>query len=146
MSIFDVTEILPNEPHWEHYAARHLHHMQKVAPWGAVPITLTAGAAWTLGAFSADILAAGAETDVFDIHWCTLSGASANGTFDIIIYGGAADEIVAYTSMTRSGVQTASFQGACQSRKIVGGNRIRAKMMSDVAGATIDIKLFYHSY
>jgi len=146
MSVFDVPENLPAAPNWAHYAAVHIHHEQLIAPWGAVPVTLTAGAMWVLGVFSADILADAWGTQVFDLHWVWLSNASANATMDIIIYAGAADEICAYTTMTRTGVQTNSFQGACQSMKMVAGSRIRAKMMSENAGQAVDIKLGYHTY
>ena len=144
--ILAVSELLPMEPNWQYYVARHLHYQSKVAPWGAVPITLTAGAAWVLGVFSADILAADAEPDIFDIHWATLSGASANGTYDIEIYAGASDLLIAHCSITRTGVFTGSLSVACQSRMLVGGSRLRAKVMSDQAGATVEIKLHYHSY
>ncbi len=146
MSVFNVPLVMPPHPSWPHYIDEHLHHKQNIAPWGAVPITATAGAAWVLGVFTADILANGWGTEIFDIHWILLSNASANATYDVILYAGADDEIAVYATITRTGVQTNSFQGACQTKKIVAGSRIRAKMMSENAGATIDIKIAYHMY
>ncbi len=146
MSVFDVALVMPTHPFWGHYVDEHLHHQQFIAPWAAIPITVTAGAAWVLGVFTADILANGWGTEIFDIHWIYVSNASANATMDFIIYAGADDEECARATMTRTGVQTNSFQGACQSMKMIAGSRIRAKMMSENAGQTVDIKLGYHLY
>ena len=146
MSVFDVPQQKPPHPSWSHYVDDHLHHEQQIGPLGALPVTLTAGAAWVLGAFSADILADAWGTQIFDIHWILLSNASANAVYDIILYAGAADEVCAYATIVRTGVQTNSFQGACQTKQMIAGSRIRAKLMSENAGVSIDVKIAYHVY
>jgi len=146
MSVFDVSENLPQEPSWEYYVARHLHFTQKVAPNGAAPVTLTAGAAWVLGDVSADILAADVETNTFDTHFAVFSGPSANGTYVVELYAGAGDTLIATTGFTRTAVFTNSVSVLCQSRMIVGSSRLRAKVKSDQAGATVEMMVYYHSY
>ena len=146
MPVFDVAENLPVEPNWEYYVARHLQFTQKVAPWGAVPVTLTAGAAWVLGAVSNNILAADAETHTFDVHFAVFSNPSANGTFNVELYAGDSDTLVARTGFTRTGPFVASITVLCQTRMLVGGSSLRAKLASDQAGATVEMMVYYHSY
>ncbi|MFA5401808.1 MAG: hypothetical protein WC359_15255, partial [Dehalococcoidia bacterium] len=123
----------------QHELYEHNHGSQFVRPTGAVPIVLTAGAAWTLGDFSADIIAAADITNPFDLHWAELSGPDTNASYEIVLYYGAADTEYCRCAFTRTGVFTSSITVPLQGPIIPAGSRIRAKLMSDQAGVTVGI-------
>jgi hypothetical protein len=124
----------------------HIHRPQKVAPSGAAGIQVTAAVgAWALGNFSNDIIAAGTETNPFDLHWVDVVGNN-NADFECVLYYGPADTECARFAFTRIGVQQQSFQLHVQTPMIPAGSRVRAKVMASAGGASITIKLFYHDY
>jgi len=124
----------------------HIHSVQKVAPSGAAPITVTAGAIWTLGVFSNDILAAGVAPYRFDTHWAVISDPSANAHFELVLYYGATDIECARISFTRAAVFVASISVPVITPILPKGSRLRAKLMGSVADITTDIRVFYHIY
>ncbi len=125
----------------------HLHQERLVAPWGSAPVLLTAGVgAYNYGNYSNDILAANAEPLPFDIHWCILSGASANDDFEVSLVYGAADTECAEISYTRTVAQDQSASIQVMTGILPGGSRIRARCRSGAGGNTISIKIAYHHY
>ncbi len=88
----------------------HVHCVQQVAPWGAVPILLTSGVgAFTFGAYSADIIAAGITTYLFDLHWVIFTGPTANANYEIEFVYGAADTLACRCQFSRAAPFTASI-------------------------------------
>ena len=124
----------------------HIHSVQQVAPSGAAPIRVTAGAIWTLGVFSNDIIAADAVPDRFDTHWAVISDPSANAHFELVLYYGAEDIECARISFTRTGPFVASVSVPVITPILPKGSRLRAKLMGSVASITADIRVFYHVY
>lgn len=125
----------------------HIHSLQLVAPFGASPVNVVAGAgAWTLGAFSNDFLATGFVPIRFDLHWVNISNIGANDDYEIVFYYGLADIVACYASFTRSGPQVVSFQVHLQSVILPAGSRVRAKMRSAMGGNICNAKIYYHEY
>jgi len=124
----------------------HAHSVQKVAPSAAPGVLLTAGAIWTLGVFSADIIAADAEDEPFDLHWADIEDPDANASYEIVFYYGPADIEVGRCKFTRLAVLFRSFQQHLQTPILPAGSRIRAKVMSSIADSTVRVSILYHSY
>lgn len=122
----------------------HDHSEQFVSPIDA-PTSLTSGAgAYVLGNFSGDIIAAGATTHDFDITAIGFGTPDENGTYTVILYAGALDTEIGQVSFNRQGVFTASIYRDMQTEILPAGTRVRAKMKSQVAGATCVTKVYYH--
>ncbi|MHB8084345.1 MAG: hypothetical protein ACYDHZ_00770 [Dehalococcoidia bacterium] len=129
------------------YIFHHQHETQKVAPSGVGPVVLTSGAgAWNLGAFSADIIAAGFTAFPFDIHWLVSATLSANGWYEVVLYYGLADTELCRVAFARNNATTRSISDPLMCSIIPAGSRVRAKMMNDSGGATAEIKVLYHLY
>ena len=133
----------------------HTHQPQHVAPSGAAGVTLTSGAgAWTLGAFSADIIPANGDasagTQKFDIHGMDIEDPNANASYEIVLYGkvgGVADTEIGRATFTRTNATTVSRSTAMQTPRVDKGSRIRAKIMSSTGAGTehCDVKVWYHN-
>lgn len=125
----------------------HLHSAQQASPWGAAPVTLTSGGgAYTWGAYSNDIIAAGVVPSLFDLHWVIVSAASANGDFEIEFVYGAADTVACHAAFTRTNAFTSSIALPLMSIRMPAGSRIRARMRDSAGGLTCNVKLLYHEY
>lgn len=133
----------------------HAHSAQKVAPTGAAGITLTSGAgAWTLGAFSADIIAANGDasggTKRFDIHGIDIEDPSTSTSYEIVLYGdlGAGEVEIGRATFTRVNATTISRSTAMMTPINKKGARIRAKLMTLSGGGaeTCVVKVWYHNY
>ncbi len=125
---------------------RHHHAAQLVAPSGAVPVTLTGGAGWVLGVFSNDIIAAGALSNPFDIHWGIISAADTNASYEIVLYYGAADIECARIAFTRTAPFSASITLPTVTFILPKGSRLRAKLMDSVGGSICQLAVLYHTY
>ena len=126
---------------------QHAHSVQRVAPSGAAGIALASGAgAWNLGNFSADIIAGGAVDDTFDIHGIDVQNPSANASYEIVIYYGAADTECGRVTFTRVNANLLSRATTLQTPILPAGSRVRAKMMDSVGASTCNIKVWYHTY
>jgi len=132
-----------------HILEEHNHSPQLVAPAGASSITLTCTAsAWTHGG-KTQIIAAGAISDHFDIHWVLIDGISANGQYEIILYSGlaAAEVEIARLATARNSNFTAEGALPTQMRVQEPGTRISGSVASSTGNAdTLGVKLFYHEY
>lgn len=125
----------------------HLHSPQKVSPSGAASILLQSGAgAWKLGAFSADIIAAGAEKLPFDLHWADLDNPDTNAQYEIVFYYGSADIEACRCTFTRFNTTVRSAPAHLQSVIFPPGSRVRAKMMDSVGSSKCSVKVWYHNY
>ena len=129
-----------------HEVDEHLHSMQRVAPSGAVPVTLTGGGVWALGAFSADILAAAAVASPFDIHWVVISDADSNASYEIVLYYGATDIECARAVFTRTAPFSSSVTLPVQTIILPKESRIRAKIMDSAGGSICQVAIHYHTY
>jgi hypothetical protein len=115
-------------------------------------VTVTADAVGgTLGVFSADLLAAGAVTEDFDLHFLNVISFSATDSFELVFYQGASDTECGRCRVTRS-AQLDSLSGRpiltgnAPHGRIPAGSRIRAKVASDAGGGNIVIEVEYHPY
>jgi len=125
----------------------HAHSVQKVSPSGAAGIAVTSGAgAWNLGAFSADIIAAGAVALPFDIHGVDIENPDANAEYELVLYYGAADTEAGRCTFTRTNAITISRSTSMQTPLIPAGSRVRAKLMDSAGAASITIKIWFHTY
>ncbi len=130
-----------------HELCDHIHSPQMVAPSGAAGITVTSNvAAWTLGNFSNDIIAADAVLLPFDIHWVIVSGEDANADYELVLYYGAADTECGRTAFTRTNAALTSHSMPMQTIIIPRKSRVRAKIMDSVGGSAATIKILYHTY
>jgi len=130
-----------------HYVEEHVHSVQWVRPDLAAGVTVTAGGvAWTYGALSADLIAAAAEANEFDIHFIEISGISANTDYQLALVAGAST-VIAEATFTRASPILASLQFAIQTPVQPAGTRIRAKLASAAGGGeTLVLKVHGHSY
>ena len=125
----------------------HVHSPQKIAPTGAVAVTVTSGAgSWALGDFSNDILANGFVDHVFDLHWVDIAEPSINAEYEIVFYAGATDVEICRVSFSRANVLERSFTYPLQTDLLSAGSRIRVKMMDSVGDGACKVKVFYHEY
>ena len=137
----------PDSPAKLHELEHHMHSVQQVAPSGAVPITVTsAGGAWTLGAFSNDIIAAAAITFRYDVHFIVISTPSANASYELVLYYGAGDTECARIKFTRDGPFITSITVPVVTPLIPEGSRLRAKGMDSVGGKNVLVAVFFHEY
>jgi hypothetical protein len=135
--IFDDTDI--NE--------EHIHSRQRVSPSGAAAITVTsAGGAWTLGAFSNDIIAANQVAALFDIHWVCVASESANAQYELVLYYGPTDIECARVVFQRTNPTLASSQLRVQTIRIPANSRVRAKLMDSAGGSSCGVKVMFHTY
>jgi hypothetical protein len=131
----------------EHVMEEHMHSAQKVSPSGAGAVTLTSGGGvWALGNFSNDIVAAGAITDRFDLHWIDIAAPDTNAEYEIVLYQGATDVEIARVVFERLAGDVRSFTRPLQTMIIPANARIRAKMMDDTGGSTARVKIYFHTY
>lgn len=129
-----------------HTIEEHAHSAQKVYPSGAAGVSVVAGAgAWTLDAYST-IVAAGAITSEFDIHWAVLGDPSANEDYELVLYYGATDIECARIPFTRTNNFLNSISVPIQTPIIVNESQIRARLMSAAGGSNVPIKIIYHTY
>jgi hypothetical protein len=131
----------------------HAHAVGFVRPSGAPGVTLAAsGVAWTLGAFSLDIIAAAdALLHLYkhDIHWYEVSDESANADYEVVLYGtvgGVADTEVDRIKFTRNNATTRSSEQAAHMPRLDAGSRMRAKVMDSVGTSTCRISVHGHPY
>lgn len=131
-------------------AEKHVHGACKVAPTLATGITVTAttgAGAWTLGAFSSDIIAAGAVADPFDIHYINIESLSANTTYELVLYYGAGDTEAGRVRFSRLNNNEAQNAVPFMSPLIPGGSRVRAKLATPADdGENCVISVYYHTY
>jgi hypothetical protein len=125
----------------------HIHSASKVAPSLADGIVVTGGAgAWELGAFSADIIAAGAQADDYDVHYVHIEATSANDEYEVVLYYGAGDT-EAGRCRVLNGTTLDSSTAPMMTPLISAGSRLRAKCASKSGGGdTVTISVQYHTY
>ena len=132
-----------------HTLEEHAHKEQMVYPMLANPITLTkAAGAWAAFPAPTEIVPVNTITDDFDIHFVTISNISANGSYDLELYMGAALAEVFIGAVTF--VRTANKdQAALKEQTVIvpANSRISAALSSsNAAQDTADIKIEYHKY
>lgn len=127
----------------------HAHSQQKLAPSDAAPVTLaSAASAWVQGTI-VQLLAAGAETSDYDVHWVTVSGITANADYEIVLYAGAAaaEVEIGRCAVTRNAVQSQEGNVAMMTPLQPGGTRLSASISSSTAGTEgAKVKVAYHTY
>lgn len=128
-----------------HNSEEHVHSASKVYPTLAAGVTLTAGAAWTLGAF-AEIVPASTITSEFDIHHISVEALSAVEVYEIVLYYGAGDTECARVRATKAAALEGTLNVPVQTVLIPANSRIRAKVATAGGGDTCDISIFYHTY
>ena len=121
----------------------HVHKASKVYPTLAGGTVVTAGAAWTLGAFAEVVPASTIGTD-FDIHHICIEALSAVEVYEIVLYA-------ATTEIGRVRVvKTANLEGTqnipIQTPIIAADTQIQAKVATAGGADTATISLFYHVY
>ena len=128
----------------------HTHAVGEVTPELANPILLTkAAGAWAAYPTPTEIIAAGAITDDFDLHWAVISALSANGDYTLQLYQGAAlsETVIATIAVTRNAVQSQEGAIPVITPLIAGSTRISAALSSgNAAQDTAEIKVMYHRY
>ena len=129
-----------------HIISDHIHSVTKIAPTGVDPVVLTGGAQWTLGAFGADLIAAAAIPNVFDIHYIILSNPDTNEDYEVAIFGGASE--IGRVAFTRTNNFLGSITLPIMTPLQEAGTQIRGKCMDGGAGggATVGVKVGYHEY
>ena len=118
---------------------------QSVYPTLADGITVTGGAAWTLGNF-ATIAAANAITSAFTIKGVNIASASANDTYELVLYSGAlgAEVEIGRTRFTRvSNTYQIGFS-SIPCTPLAANTRISAKVASSTGGDNCTISILYN--
>jgi hypothetical protein len=122
---------------------RHAHSPSKVYPTLANGVTLTAGAAWTLGVF-AEIVPVSTITSDFDIHHISIEGLSAVEVYEIVLY--AATVEIGRVRVTKAaqleGTQDIDFQ----TDLIPANTQIQGKVATEGGSDTATISIKYHTY
>lgn len=123
----------------------YFHSVSKVYPTLAGGVTLTAGAAWTLGAL-VEIVPASTITSDFDIHAIDIEDISANDTYELVIYYGAGDTEAGRIRFVRNAVQSATLNIPIHMPVIPANSRVRAAVACSTGGFTADISIRYHEH
>ena len=128
----------------------HLHKPTLTYPLLAGSVQLVKdGGAWAALPAPTEVIPAATVSDIFDIHWISISAISANGEYIIALYSGAggSEVLIAQVPVTRNAVQ--SQEGSVQviTPRMAAGTRISAALSSGNAVAdTVNIKVSYHEY
>lgn len=127
----------------------HGHRPQYVWPPTAGSVTLTATAsAWTHGA-KVEVIAAAAVANDFDIHHVSISGISANGEYEVIIYSGpgASEVEIGRAVAVRNAIQSQEGNMPMMTAILPAGTRVSASVASSTGAAdTVNVKLIGHLY
>jgi hypothetical protein len=131
-----------------HTLEEHFHTTQKIWPPSANSITLTAGdaAAWTHGT-KVEIITSLADWS--DFHWVNISGMSANGEFEVILYqGGAGSEVeIGRCEAVRNAVTSQEGKAPMMTVMLPPATRISASLATSTGNAdTCAVKLYGHEY
>lgn len=128
----------------------HIHSIAMIHPELANPVSLQkASGAWAAYGTPTEIVAAGAITEDFDLHFGIISEISANGDYTVEIYQGAAlsETQIAHISVSRNAVQSQEGTIPIITPLLAGDTRISAALSSgNAAQDTLKIKLMYHTY
>jgi hypothetical protein len=123
--------------------SEHAHSPSKVYPTLANGVTLTAGAAWTLGAL-VEIVPINTITSDFDIHHISIEGLSAVEVYEIVLY--AATVEIGRVRVTKAaqleGTQDIDFQ----TDLIAANTQIQASVATEGGSDTATISIKYHTY
>jgi len=128
-----------------HTIEEHVHAVGCVYPTLASGVTVTAGAAWTLGAF-VEVVPASTITDEFDIHYVSIENISANDVYELHLYYGAGDTLAGMVRFVKNAAVDAVVNVPFMTPLIPANSRIRAKLASASGGDNADISVFYHTY
>ena len=127
-----------------HILEDHAHSITMIAPVGAAPAVVVAGA----GAFNPDayteLIANGAIGNPFDIHHVTISTPSANEDYELILY--AVTTEIARVPFTRDNNFVNSIQVAVQTPLLDPGTQVQARLGDGTGGAACGVKVSYHEY
>lgn len=128
----------------------HLHSKGFVYPELANTVQLTAGAGvWAAYPTPTEIIPANTIVTDFDIHFVSVSGISANGSYMLELYQGAAlsETGIGEIDFYRNAVQSQEGSQPFLSFIVKANSRISAAISSGNAAAdTCNIKLRYHVY
>jgi len=129
----------------EHILDEHAHTASQVYPTLAGGVVLTAGAAWTLGAF-AQIVPATTITERFDIHHVCVEGLSANEVYEVVLYYGATDIECGRVRVVKNANLDGTMNIPLQTPILPADSKIRAKVATAGGGDTATVSIFYHIY
>ncbi len=96
-----------------------------------------------------EIVPANTITTEFDIHWISISSLSANATYEIVLYQGAASSEVEIGRVraTRAAALTKTLDRPFQDVILAANTRISGAVASSSGNAdTIDLSIYYHPY
>ncbi len=125
----------------------HIHHAAKCYPTLTSGVTVTKGAgAWALGNF-AEIVPASTIGVAFDIHHINIESASADGTYELILYAATTEigrlRFTVDTGWLGGGLPSLPFQCGIEPAD----TQIQAKVASGNAAANnIAMSIYYHTY
>ena len=123
----------------------HVHKPSNVYPTLAAGVTIAGGAgAWALGNF-VEVVPANTITEDFDIHYVHLEAASANDTYELVLYYGATD-IECARCRALNGTTLDASTIPVMTPLIPANSQIRAKLASASGGDNVTIALQYHTY
>ena len=128
----------------------HIHSASKIYPSLANGVSVTAGAAWTLGSF-VEIVPLSAITNDFDIHYVSIEDISANDVYELVLYSDAdgtpgSEVEIGRVRFVRSAVQSATLNAPMRTPLIAANSQIKAKIASSGGGNNATISIFYHIY
>ena len=128
----------------------HVHNANLVIPSLAAGISLASkNIAWTLSDNFTVVVATNAITEDFDFHWLNIEDMSANGVYELWLYGGAdASEVLfAKKRATRETNKAARAGFGMISPLLLANTQIKAKLATSNAVAdTMTFTLEYHVY
>ena len=128
-----------------YHIEEHNHQVGRTYPTLANGVTVTAGAAWTLGAF-VEIVPASTITSEFDIHYISVESLSANEVYELHLFYGAGDTFAGAVRFVKNAAVDAIVNAPFMTPLIPANSRIRAKIATAGGGDTADISVFYHEY
>lgn len=125
----------------------HIHARSNVYPTLAAGVTITAGAAWTLGNYAV-IVPANTITQPFDIHYMNIGSASANDTYEIVLYSGAdgSEVEIGRVRFTRNSTQYSPPLIPITTDIVAKNSQIKAKIASSAGSNNAVASIYYHTY
>ena len=124
----------------------HIHTPSNVSPTLADGIWVSGGAAWTLGAFSDDIVASGGIASKFDVHHVSVEAMSANDVYELVLYRGPTDVECGRVRFTKNANLDATMNVPMLTPILPAHSRIKAKVASATGTDAVQVSIFYHVY
>ena len=111
------------------------------------PVFTASTASWAYGGY-VEVIAAGAVSNPFDIHYINAGAVSDVGTYQYQLAQGTAgnESLIATGRIARLSVQSGAMSVPTQTPVLDAGTRVSMRIASNVTSSTLVASVQYHEY